>query len=744
MSHRAAAGRTTLRLVNSSSRKDDELRLQLWGGVECTVNRVGNAFFDQAERSGHSRRLTDLNLFSMLGISALRCPLLWERTAQESSTLCNWSWSDKYLKHMQDFKITPIVGLVHHGSGPAYTGLLERDFATGLAKYARRAVERYPWITHWTPVNEPLTTARFSALYGHWYPHERSEAAFWLALVNQIDATRLSMHEIRAVNSAALLIATEDVGHTYATADLEGQARFDNLRRWMTWDLLCGRVVPSHPFWDRLVGFGLEERLHALADDPCPPDIIGINHYLTSDRFLDHRIERYPPNAVGENSYGRFADVEAARVVVPYDGGLETAMRETWDRYAIPIALTEVHNGCTREEQMRWMQEAWSSACRLRREAVDVRAVTAWSLLGSYDWDRLLTVNEGRYENGVFDLRGGSPRATAMVPLLQAIAKNGCFDHPVMKVPGWWRRDVRLQYPPERIAGIAKQKGSRTPKAVRPLLITGATGTLGRAMGAACDLRGIPYVLTGRSMLPLDEPVLIERLLEAVRPWAVINTAGWVRVDDAEGDPGACFRANRDGSINLARLCSDRQIPYTAFSSDLVFDGSSDRPYIESDPTAPLNVYGRSKAEADRELLSWGAPILIVRTAAFFSPHDPHNFAMRLVANLREGHRFTAAKDCWVSPTYVPDLVRASLDLVIDGEKGLWHLTNDGKASWADFGREIAKASGHDPAMVVAEPAEAMGWIATRPPMAALRSARAQMLPSLEDAIGRFATSLAA
>jgi dTDP-4-dehydrorhamnose reductase len=91
---------------------------------------------------------------------------------------------------------------------------------------------------------------------------------------------------------------------------------------------------------------------------------------------------------------------------------------------------------------------------------------------------------------------------------------------------------------------------------------------------------------------------------------------------------------------------------------------------VESDAPNPLNVYGRSKAEAERRTLAAGGKPLVVRTAAFFSPHDPHNFAAWVVRELSAGRPVRAAEDAVVSPTYVPDLVRAAFDLLIDGETG--------------------------------------------------------------------------
>ena len=348
----------------------------LWGGVECTVNRVGDTYRDQLVLTGHHAREDDIELIAGLGVSAVRYPVLWERVAPNSSAERDWSWSDRRLGRLRDAGVAPIVGLVHHGSGPRYTSLLDDGFAPGLAAFARAAAARYPWVEAWTPVNEPLTTARFSALYGHWYPHARDERLFWAALLNQIDATRLAMRAIREVVPRARLVQTEDLGRTYATARLAGQAGFDNARRWMTWDLLAGQVVPGHDLWSRLCAFGFERRLATIADDPCEPDVLGINHYLTSDRFLDHRIARYPPHCRGGNGRQPYADVEAIRCLSPPPQAIAGALREAWDRYGLPVALTEVHNGCSREEQLRWMRDAWQAA-RARRRADDGAAGAA-------------------------------------------------------------------------------------------------------------------------------------------------------------------------------------------------------------------------------------------------------------------------------------------------------------------------------------------------------------------------------
>jgi len=421
--------------------------LELWGGHECTVNRVGDVWRDQTVLSGHETRIADLDAFSGLGLKALRYPVLWERIETEPGVF-DWRWTDERMARIRDLGLRPIAGLVHHGSGPRWTDLLDPAFAGGLEAFARRAAERYPWVADWTPVNEPLTTARFSALYGHWHPHRRDERDFWRALLNQIEATRLAMKAIRETIPGARLVQTEDFGRTWSTAACADQAAYENQRRLMTWDLLTGRVTPDHPLRARLDGLGLWGRLDALAADPCPPDLIGLNHYVTSDRFLDDRLERYPERTHGGNGRIDYADVEAVRVLHSQPSGWTRSLEELWDRYRIPLAITECHLGCSVDEQQRWLASAWSAAVAARGAGVPVEAVTVWALLGSHDWNSLLTREDGHYETGAFDVsRGGPPRPTALARTIRRLARDGVLPGPDLGA-GWWEADARFEYPP--------------------------------------------------------------------------------------------------------------------------------------------------------------------------------------------------------------------------------------------------------------------------------------------------------
>ncbi|MBW6531104.1 family 1 glycosylhydrolase [Sphingomonas sp. RRHST34] len=568
--------------------------LELWGGLECTVNRVGDHYVDQFALLGHRDRPEDIDLIADLGISALRYPIHWETVAPERPESRDYGWYDQRLERLRARGVGVIAGLVHHGSGPRYTDLLDEHFPALLADYARATAERYPWIDDWTPVNEPLTTARFAALYGHWYPHRRDERDFWRALVNQVEGTARAMAAIRSVNPRARLIQTEDLGRSFGTVATRDQVAFDNVRRWASWDLLCGRVVPGHPLHARLRDFGLAARLDALAAAPCPPDVIGVNHYLTSDRFLDHRVARYPAHTHGGNGRQRYADLEAVRALQPGAPGLAGVLREAWARYRLPLAVTEVHNGCTREEQMRWMAEAWDGAVALRHEGVDLRAVTCWSLLGSQGWNTLLT-GGGLYEPGVYDLSSGVPRATAMVPLLRALVSGSARD-PLVHVPGWWRRPERLTHAAvPRPAPMSVQRPYKevARDAVPPLLVLGRDDALAPHLAAACAHRAIPLVF---GEYEDDSP----------EAWAVV---------DLMGNP---------------------------------------RP-VGPSPTRPrLRIEASWSDEQPRSQRRTPATLVVVADDLFAPDRPPSPRA--------------------ATPTYVPDLIRAALDLLIDRANGEWHL----------------------------------------------------------------------
>jgi dTDP-4-dehydrorhamnose reductase len=217
-----------------------------------------------------------------------------------------------------------------------------------------------------------------------------------------------------------------------------------------------------------------------------------------------------------------------------------------------------------------------------------------------------------------------------------------------------------------------------------------------------------------------------------------VNAAGYVNVDRAEHEPERCYRDNVAGPLAVADTCAAHGLPFLTFSSDLVFDGSQRVPYAESDRPRPLNTYGASKYEAERTVLAKCRSALVVRTSSFFGPWDVSNFLHQVLVSLGDRRPWRALSDVVVSPTYVPDLVHACLDLLIDGERGLWHVTNDASISWLDLAREIAGRAGLDATLIQGQSRAEAGRLARLPPFTAMRSERGWSLPTLSDALGRF------
>lgn len=700
--------------------------LEMWGGLECTINRIGDKYRDQLEYAGHYKREKDIERIAQLGISALRYPVLWEahqRVSEEDSI--KWDWTRQQLEKIRSHNIIPIAGLVHHGSGPQFTSLMDDRFAEKLATYAGKVAQEFPWIEYYTPVNEPLTTARFSGLYGCWFPHHKTDSSFIKMLLNQLKAIVLSMQAVRKINPAAKLVQTEDLAKTHSTPPLQYQADFENERRWLTYDILCGQLNEKHTLWKYVISLGTDKNtLQFFLDNPCPPDIAGFNYYVTSERYLDERIDLYPENCYGNNRKHKYVDIAAVRATKP--AGLNGLLREAWDRYHLPLALTEVHINCTREEQLRWFKEAWDHCVELRKEGLHIKALTAWSLLGAYDWNSLLTREEKRYEPGVFDINKNIPRPTAMAKLIQSLNKDGSYEHPVIKEKGWWHKSY-----PEHNNLFFNSK-------VSPLLILGCHGTLGTAFIKLCERRAIPYRAFSRQQIDITITRQIESTIEEFKPWAIVNASGYVRVDDAESDKEKCFMINSEAPGNLATICNKYGIQLMTFSSDLVFDGEKQSPYIELDSVKPLNIYGQSKAKGELLVLNNFSSSLIIRTSAFFGPWDQYNFAFHILNSLEKKQQCNAVKDVIVSPTYLPDLVDKALDLLIDEEKGIWHLTNQGMLSWYEFAEEVAVRGGYKKEKIICCYQEEMEWKARRPGYSVLQSDKGIQLPSIQHAIDRF------
>lgn len=677
--------------------------LEIWGGIEATIARIGDDWRDQVHETGHDRRADDLDRIADLGITALRYPILWESFQAGSATPRGWGWHAARLDRLRALGIAPIAGLVHHGSGPAGTSLVDRGFAAGVQRHAAEAARRFPWIGMWTPVNEPLTTARFSALYGHWYPHRRDMRSFLQATLIQCRAVVLAMAAIRRENPQARLVQTEDLGKTFAVPALCYQADYENERRFLSFDLLCGRVDRDHPMWGEILAAGVDERdLAFFLENPCPPDVMGMNHYLTSERFLDDRLALYPASMHGGNAFGAYADVEAVRAgVAEEELGPKARLRDLWERYRRPVAISECHHGCTREEQLRWLADGYRAAVELSAEGADVRGLTVWALFGVVDWSSLLTRRAGHYEPGAFDVRTDPPRETAIASMVRRLAGHSDETHPVLDGAGWWRR-------PDRVYPHVEPPRSAVSRPRRLLLLADGgdvrtAGIVGVAAHRGLDVDGAADAREADILAALS----------GGHYWGVLDLR----------------RPDHESVARVSDACRRQRLRCLVLSTWRVFDGRLARPYVESDPVAPGCEAGSAAAARERSALAAWPDVLIVRPGPILTVDTVGDPLFHAFAALAAGRPASFAATAG-GFSYLPDLAHAAFDLLIDGASGVWHLANEGDEPWDDLLRRTAREAGLGGSLVEAANAAAASTV--------IASERGRLMPDRAGTLARY------
>ncbi len=188
----------------------------------------------------------------------------------------------------------------------------------------------------------------------------------------------------------------------------------------------------------------------------------------------------------------------------------------------------------------------------------------------------------------------------------------------------------------------------------------------------------------------------------------MINAAAYTAVDKAESEPDAAMALNRDGPAALARACADLDIPLVHISTDYVFDGTKPAPYVETDPKAPISVYGRSKSEGEDQIAASGARSAVIRTAGVYSSHGT-NFLRTMLRLAETRDEIGVVADQVGRPTWAKDLAEASLAVAVraldrdPAALGVFHYAGAGDASWADFAEAIftnARARGAKAARV--------------------------------------------
>jgi dTDP-4-dehydrorhamnose reductase len=276
------------------------------------------------------------------------------------------------------------------------------------------------------------------------------------------------------------------------------------------------------------------------------------------------------------------------------------------------------------------------------------------------------------------------------------------------------------------------------------VLIFGSSGQLGS------DLLDVLGDCGSFEIIPLTHEMVDCRDADAVRravfhclPQFVINCAAYVRVDDCEEYPSDAFAVNAIGAFNIARASAEVDACCVYISTDYVFDGEKKTPYVETDPTGPINVYGASKLAGEHLVRQSVRRWLIVRTASLFGKTGARskggNFIETILTKARAGESLTVVNDIYISPTYTRDVAKALESLLSAGSTGVVHSTNRGSCTWYDLAETALKMSGVA-ADLTAVPSSAYSTRARRPKNSVLKTERPQVasrcaMPSWQEAL---------
>ena len=270
------------------------------------------------------------------------------------------------------------------------------------------------------------------------------------------------------------------------------------------------------------------------------------------------------------------------------------------------------------------------------------------------------------------------------------------------------------------------------------VLVTGAAGMLGRDVMLAAGNAGHDVVGFGRNELDVGDADAVSAKFEGERPGVVINCAAWTDVDGAEGSEEAATAVNGGGAGNVAAAAAVVEAPVLYVSSDYVFDGSKGTPYVETDQTAPLSAYGRSKLAGEEATRAANKRHFIVRSAWLFGTGGP-NFVETMLRLAADHGEVLVVRDQVGSPTYTWHLAYGIVRLIEGVEYGIHHMAAAGACSWYEFAREIFDQAKVE-CKVMSATTEMLGRPAPRPPYSALKSQRehAIELPSWQDGLAAY------
>jgi beta-glucosidase/6-phospho-beta-glucosidase/beta-galactosidase len=346
-------------------------------GIENSYPRMGDGTrVDQMDASGHSTRWReDFELARNVGVHALRYGPAWYRTNPAPGRY-DWSSADEQMQWLRASGLTVIADLCHFGTPDWIGGFQDPSLPVHHAEYARAFAQRYPWVRHYTPVNEIFVAANFSAMLGWWNECLTDRVAFARALRNLSLAHELAVKSILEVRGDAIIVQAESIEHfepADQSASAAAEAAFWNAARFAALDLTLGRE-PAPEIRALLAEGGMTAADYDFFRQPRAAGRrwIGVDYYATSEQVVC---------------------ADGGRATAPQRAGLATVAGAYHARYGLPLFVTET----SREsgQAVQWLAEQWEEVQRLAAADVPIVGFTWFPLIDTVDWQHALRIARG-------------------------------------------------------------------------------------------------------------------------------------------------------------------------------------------------------------------------------------------------------------------------------------------------------------------------------------------------------------
>lgn len=277
------------------------------------------------------------------------------------------------------------------------------------------------------------------------------------------------------------------------------------------------------------------------------------------------------------------------------------------------------------------------------------------------------------------------------------------------------------------------------------ILVTGANGQLGSDVVKELKSRGLECIKAEKTTFDITDEKETRNFILNTKPDAVIHCAAYTTVDLAEDEWDLCKSINAKGTENLAKACNEIDAKMLYISTDYVFSGQGDTPYEPNAVTSPLNNYGKSKRLGEKAVLEVCEKSFVIRTSWVFGLNGK-NFVKTIINLSKQNDKINVVDDQIGSPTYTVDLAKLISDIIMTDKYGIYHATNEGYCSFAEFAKEILRAYGSN---TVINPIKSEEYKAkaTRPKNSRLSKKCLDdngfsRLPDWHDALNRFIPSL--